>query len=260
MNIITDMWQYAEAAVHEDKCVEFEPIKNAACFFHAKTDLSYSYIAQFPKRAIISFRGTKNNIESWIKNFSALPLVGDKQINHFKSSLIHTTTNQPGIIHNGFYSIWEQSKKMVDDFISSIQPQKFSIEGYKIIVTGMSQGGAIATICARHLAKNRNIVPDLVTFGAPAQGTKEYVHQVNSLLTTHYRIVDGYDIVPTLPPEIAGFLHSGCKVELLVPWWHKYFYRIRDHFYSSYTKGLLKRFKNPEDQEALKEVLKRVII
>jgi hypothetical protein len=254
MNVVPEMWQFAEGSVHEEGCFQFEPIKSAKKFIQTKTEECFSYIAEYEDKTIIAFRGTKNNVKSWILNFSVYPLKGDKQIQHFKDELVHTQTKEKGIIHKGFYSIWEQSKKMIDDYVLSMRPDQ------KICVTGMSQGGAIATICARHLAKNRNIEPKLITFAAPAQGTLDYVTQVNELVKTHYRVVNGYDIVTFLPPIEAGFIHAGMKLELYTSWWHRFFLscRIKEHYYSSYTKSLLKRFTKPDEQEALKEVLKRV--
>jgi hypothetical protein len=138
---------------------------------------------------------------------------------------------------------------MVDNYVKEVQNKK-------IYITGVFQGGAIATICARHLAKNRNIIPELVTFGAPAQGLEKYALEIDSLLDTHYRVVNEHDFVPNLPSK--KFVQSGWEVILKNPWWYKFF-KSKNHSYYFYTKNLLKRFIKIEEQEELKKILKKVI-
>ncbi|MDD5650895.1 MAG: lipase family protein [Candidatus Nanoarchaeia archaeon] len=250
MNIIPDVWRYSEAADHGPKALDnFEFLKDKKLTKNDHKEC-FSYVSEEEKRVVFVFAGTKGNLKSWAKDFLALPLK--------KDSLINTKTNEPGIIHAGFYELWLKSKQMVDDTLVRAGDKE-------IVVGGMSQGGALAVLCARHLVKNRNVNKSnltLVTFGAPAQGIGEYATQVNELLSMHYRVVDGYDIVPTMPPAVAGFVHSGSLIWLKAPWWHKLFIfmKVRAHFYSSYTKGLLKKFTKLEDQTELKIVLKRVSI
>jgi predicted lipase len=242
------MWRYSEATEHGTKIDSFDFLVESKLTKNDREDC-YSFISEEKNRTVFTFGGTKGNLKSWVKNFLAYPLRSD--------SLVNTKTGEPGIIHAGFYSIWKESKKLVDNALTHIGDKE-------IYVTGMSQGGAVATICARHILKNRGFDKQklqLVTFGAPAQGLGEYVNQVNELVSTHFRVVDGYDIVPTLPPEAFGFLHSGALIWLKVAWWHRFFHRIRDHFYSSYTKGLIRKFKMSEENlRELKKILKRVRI
>lgn len=248
MNVLVDMWRYSEATEHGTKIDGFDFLSKSKLTKNDREEC-YSFFSEEPDRLVLVFGGTKGKLKSWIKNFLAFPLK--------KDTLVNTKTGEPGIIHSGFYSIWEQSKKIVDELLEKNK-------GKEIFVTGMSQGGAIATICARHLAKNRGISKDnlrVVTFGAPASGTDEYATQVNELLGEHYRVVDGYDIVPTLPPEKLGFEHAGSFIWLKVAWWHRFFHRIRDHFWSSYTKGLMGKFKSSEENMVeLRKVMSRVRI
>jgi hypothetical protein len=247
MNILVDMWRYSEASDHGIKIDSFDFLVNSKIIKNDCKDC-YSFISEEENRTVLCFSGTKGKLRSWIKNFIVYPL---------KSDSLVSTKGGPGIIHAGFYSVWQESKSLVDDVLKRIGNKD-------IYITGMSQGGAVATICARHIIKNRGFDKDkvhLVTFGAPAQGLGEYVNQVNEALSTHFRVVNGYDLVPTLPPDEFGFLHAGSLIWLRVPWWHKFFYKIGDHFYSTYTKSLMKKFKLSETNLIeLKKVLKRVKI
>lgn len=247
MNIIVDLWRYAEACCHEKKMNNFEFLKKNKLTKQNFTDC-FSFISEEKNRVVFAFAGTKDNFKSWIKDFFAFPLS--------KDSLVHTKTNEPGIIHRGFYELWEKSKPIIDEVLKRSA-------GKKILVTGMSQGGAVATLCARHLVKNRSVDKNnliLVSFGAPAQGVREYASRINELLGSHFRVVNGYDIVTTMPPEKLGFVHSGSFVWLKAAWWHRFFYRIRAHFWSSYTKKLLKKFTKEDETIELKIVLDRVTI
>jgi len=248
MNILTDLWRYAESTDHGPDALDgFDFLKNSKLTKNDHKEC-FAYISEEKDRVVYVFAGTKNNLKSWVKDFVTYPLAND--------SLINTKTGDPGIIHAGFYSIWEKSKKMVDDSLTRLN-------GREIFVTGMSQGGSSSSLCARHLVKNRGINKNnvtLVTYGAPAQGVTEYASQLNELLGVHFRVVDGYDIVPTMPPSKFGFTHGGSFVWLKVALWHRFFHRIRDHFYSSYTKGLMKKFPNQENLDALRIVLARVTI
>lgn len=248
MNILVDMWRYSEASSHEKTLGSLSFLGKITKNSHKEC---FSFVSEEETRVVFVFAGTRSNLVSWIKDFIAFPLS--------KDSLTNTKTNKPGIIHRGFYEIWEKSKPMVDEILKRSKDKE-------IFVTGMSQGGAVSTICARHLVKNRNVAKtniSLVTFGAPSQGTKEYASQVNELLQSHYRVVNGYDIVPTMPPKIAGFCHCGSFIWLKNPWWTRFFRKIKSHFYSSYTKSLIKKFTNQHfitEIEELEAILKRVVI
>jgi len=247
MNVIVDMWRYAESSNHakEFESYDFLKDKKITKCIHEEC---FSFVSEEENRIVFVFAGTQGNLKSWLLDFLALPISDE--------TTKHTKTKELGTIHSGFYSIWEKSKTMVDEIISRAGTKQ-------IFVTGMSQGGAVATLCARHLVKNRNVNKTnltLVSFGAPAQGLKEYASQINELISTHFRVVDGYDIVPTMPPIKLGFVHGGSFIWLSAPWWHKFIYKVKAHFYSSYTKGLMKKFTKPDELAELKIVLDRVNI
>jgi hypothetical protein len=63
-----------------------------------------------------------------------------------------------------------------------------------------------------------------------------------------------------MPPVKLGFVHGGSFIWLSAPWWHKFIYKVKAHFYSSYTKGLMKKFTKPDELAELKIVLDRVNI
>jgi hypothetical protein len=71
-----------------------------------------------------------------------------------------------------------------------------------VFYAGHSLGAALATLAASHRPPKA-----VYTFGSPRVGNEAFVATLRSVAV--YRVVDGTDIVTTLPPEIAGFRHAG---------------------------------------------------
>jgi predicted chitinase len=77
-----------------------------------------------------------------------------------------------------------------------------------VTVVGHSLGSALATLYAMENATNGKIHnPLLCTFASPRVGDAAFVAAFSTLPLTSWRIVNAPDIVPKLPPEIAGFQH-----------------------------------------------------
>lgn len=89
----------------------------------------------------------------------------------------------------------------------------------KIVITGHSLGGALATIFPTLLAMHdqndvlESLLGVLTTFGQPRVGDAGFRDYVDSLMgSSYYRMVYRFDIVPRVPldiPRIAPFKHSG---------------------------------------------------
>ncbi len=234
MNMIADLWRYACLAKSEPKTEKTNTLLcDSNVFIPMSNDTDYGYIAEFEDRVIISFRGTRGELKPWIENFDPYPLQCDLEKNMYLSTILKQGSWGKGIIHDGFYNAWLFFKPVIDDYLKQMPTYK------KIRITGHSRGGALCTLCSRHLAKNRGLRSTCISFGAPAQGVFEYAKELNSLSFQHIRVTHGYDIVPSLPPESLGFMHGGLHNWLPEPKIHKWFNKIRDHFYSSYTTGLI---------------------
>jgi predicted chitinase/pimeloyl-ACP methyl ester carboxylesterase len=78
--------------------------------------------------------------------------------------------------------------------------------GASVTVVGHSLGAALATMYTMENAgKVQN--PLLCTFASPRVGDADFVKAFAALPLTSWRIVNDPDVVPKLPPEIAGFEH-----------------------------------------------------
>jgi len=140
-------------------------------------------------------------------------------------------------IHNGFYDAWNTFKKPINQYINKILNIE-SLPFPKIEVTGHSKGSTLATLCCRHLAKNRRLPCSGIVFGTPRVGNKEFRNEFNILPINFTRVNLGYDIVKYVPPALWTFRHVGKSYWLKQPFWHKYFMKVHNHFPSNYNKKI----------------------
>ncbi|KAJ8324151.1 hypothetical protein O5D80_007357 [Batrachochytrium dendrobatidis] len=161
------------------------------------------------KSIVIIFRGTASSHE-WRTNlnFAKAKL----------SPLLFTGsvgTIPPNVmLHSGFQKaylkIQEQLRFSLNVIVSKF-PQ------YKIIVTGHSLGGALASIAimdiALHHKKHMAAQMHLYTYGMPRTGNGAWANWVNKVgFGSVYRIVRTNDPVPHLPVNLIGYKHFGTGV------------------------------------------------
>jgi hypothetical protein len=249
MNAIAYAWQYAELASHAPESDSDRPLLKNSIFTPLENDEDYGYIAEFSDKIIIAFQGSKN-LKAWISDFTAFPMRWDDKLKD-------TRNGQPGTIHNGFYEGWSNFKEPIEDYLLTYSGSTKSAcaDTWKknsllpLYVYGHSRGGALGALCARHIAKNLGVPCSCIIFGSPAQGNSQYRDQFNLLPINCTDVTHGYEFTRDLPPEAAGFRRAGRPLWLPEPIIHKYFYKIRDHFYSTTTKALIAYSKG--DSEAL---------
>lgn len=246
MNILAKMWQMSEAINHN---IIDDPLFQGTKYLQTfKTELDEIYIAEFLNEIIICGHGTLNN-KAWLLDFTPFPL----QENH--------------TIHDRFYAGFAALKPSVDNYFKMLlntSGNDFSSCTKKVYCTGHSRGSTNATLIARHLAKNRNLKCYNINFGCPAMFTDAGREEYNLLPIWTTRVVNAWDIVPTSHIINIAFHHVDNlqHINTVGTGWHDWFQwrRVMDHFYSEYTKSLIKYCKNKKDDEgvlALQETLKR---
>lgn len=83
----------------------------------------------------------------------------------------------------------------------------------KVIVTGHSLGGALATFCALDLKLQHNETDlQLYTLGSPRVGNEGFFNFFHNWIGDSVRIVHNFDIVPSLPPTFLGYHHIAREV------------------------------------------------
>ena len=114
-----------------------------------------------------------------------------------------------GRVHRGFNTetddLWPRIEKTLHVDVIGEKPVWFC---------GHSLGGAMATICAGRCFMSDEVKnPEgLFTYGSPRVGDKQYINYVKDI--QHIRWVNNNDIVPRLPPRLAGFRHHGREMYL----------------------------------------------
>ncbi|KAL8684619.1 MAG: hypothetical protein Q9224_006231 [Gallowayella concinna] len=111
-------------------------------------------------------------------------------------------------IHRGFRNSWEEIK------IAVLVNMKKAVErhpDYRIVVTGHSLGGAVATLAAaelRRLSDHFLAETELYTFGSPRIANKEAAEWMSGQSRYSWRITNENDLVPRLPPHMLGYHHT----------------------------------------------------
>lgn len=87
----------------------------------------------------------------------------------------------------------------------------------RLVVTGHSLGGALAQLAAfylhRDLFGDSGQVAAVYTFGSPRVfGIEQARHLEGASPYPHFRVVNGADLVPRVPPVALGFRHTGRNV------------------------------------------------
>jgi predicted lipase len=139
---------------------------------------------------VFVFRGSANT-EDWLDDFYAIPL---------KDPAL-------GVVHSGMHRGVPEAYLWIKHMLSMLpQPDD-------VILTGHSLGGAHARLMAGLLAADKNPATQLVTFGSPKPGC-QLLKELVAATVEHLSYRHCEDIVPTLPPDIFGYVHTEPWIEL----------------------------------------------
>jgi Lipase (class 3) len=222
MNTIQDIWRYANLAYDEPVDSNSSILLKDSTFTRMKNDTDFFFIADFPRdpeRVIISFRGTPGKPKPWISNLD------------FKA----VRDIDGGTVHEGFYLGWNSFEQTINDYVQTVHPT------VPIFCTGHSRGAALSTLCAFHLVKKFPFHKiSNINFGCPKVGKADFRDSYNYLPIYTSRVVNGYDLVPSLPLWDMGFRDLCPSIDLYEPFWHNWIFKIHDHI--TYDKAV-KRYK-----------------
>ncbi|KAL8906649.1 MAG: hypothetical protein Q9207_001903 [Kuettlingeria erythrocarpa] len=111
-------------------------------------------------------------------------------------------------VHRGFKNSWGEIERAVMDNMrraAELHPD------YRIVVTGHSLGGAVATLAAGALRKvddHFKAATELYTFGSPRVGNDNAANWLSDQSHLSWRITNEDDLVPRLPPRAFGYHHT----------------------------------------------------
>ena len=142
-----------------------------------------AYMIHSDEVVIISPRGTNENPTDLVTDLKALQVLYEEGV---------------GKAHKGFYGSFKLTKRFIAEYLRRF----FIKDHHKVIVTGHSLGGAMATLTAEWIRRDPALnVPNkdlmLYTYASPRAGNKVFTDNASEL--THYRAVSHLDPVPLLP-------------------------------------------------------------
>lgn len=138
---------------------------------------------------VISFRGSRS-VRNWISN----ALFGT----------VGTTICPTCSSHAGFWSSWLEAQNNV---VAAVNQARTQFPSYRIVATGHSLGGALASLAAGSL-RQRGLTVDLYTYGAPKVGFEAMAQFLTSTTNGQsFRVTHRADPVPKLPPTTLRYRH-----------------------------------------------------
>ncbi|KFY71565.1 hypothetical protein V499_08225 [Pseudogymnoascus sp. VKM F-103] len=107
--------------------------------------------------------------------------------------------------HAGFATAWYEPRSAI---LAALKTTRAQYPSYKIVITGHSLGGAVATLAAGDL-RSQGYAADLYTYGSPRVGNGAFASWVSAQPGVTARVTHVNDPVPRLPPMlIAGYRHT----------------------------------------------------
>jgi predicted lipase len=137
-------------------------------------------------------------------------------------------------VHTGFYEQYEKVKSEIYNIV------RINTHLKKVIITGHSLGGALATLCSLDMAINfplREII--CVTFGSPRVGNLSFARLFNKKVKNSYRYVNGDDTVCKVPMVAFNYKHVSIKIKIgKKKWWRYFSGSTDDHYPMAYKESL----------------------
>ncbi|MCK1636647.1 lipase family protein [Bradyrhizobium sp. 157] len=148
------------------------------------------YVVEGNDIIVVVFRGTEDELD-WRTNVNArfVALQGGTRV------------------HTGFF----QAYWPIRDSMFEVVKRVIKAKPRPVYITGHSLGGALALMATAELANGddatvRDCVAACYTFGCPRAGDASFDIYVKAPL---YRITNGVDLVPAIPPAMLGYRHVG---------------------------------------------------
>lgn len=195
-----------------------------------ETECVYGIVRDSTSQTItLSFRGTEMGINSqvsisnWLTNVNALKV--SEPLPDILSEKL-PTIEKVGI-HKGFHDYLQDPTENPLDHEQTTKLDQIKLDllsilsrypNHKIVVTGHSLGGALATLASYYFALDKDFAKQVpitcINFGAPRVGGYKFSQAIHALqemkLLRILRVVNKSDSVTTLPP--GPFYHVGFQI------------------------------------------------
>lgn len=181
-----------------------------ASFTGSKTGIGgYVSTDSSRKEIVLSVRGSIN-IRNWLTNLD----FGQEDC---------SLTSGCGV-HSGFQNAWKEISAAATAAVAKARKANPS---FKVVATGHSLGGAVATLGAANLRVGGTPV-DIYTYGSPRVGNSQLAGFISNQAGGEFRVTNAKDPVPRLPPLVFGYRHTSPEYWLSGAGGDKVDYTIND--------------------------------
>ena len=114
-------------------------------------------------------------------------------------------------MHQGFQFVYYAIRKNLINLVTTIGKDCTAV-----LITGHSLGGALATLAMPDILNvlPGNVSPTLYNLASPRVGHGDFENYFDSHINVCYRVVNTWDVVPHVPPALAGYVHVGNQVNI----------------------------------------------
>lgn len=173
------------------------------------------------KLLVLAFRGS-TTLKDWVYDLAASRVVfGGNNLKEFdKYTAMNARGEDKPKVHNGYNSYARAALRLTIDFENNGKKERIvdilkNHKNVKMILTGHSLGGAVATIFAERLVSmgiSKEQIP-VITFGSPAVGNKQFVKEYGNKINL-IRVVTAKDPVPgVFQTFFSGYQQFGEKIK-----------------------------------------------
>lgn len=164
-------------------------------------DKRLGWVCRDNRRLIVTFRGTQTTGD-WLHDFTFIPAP-------------YRPFPDKATVHEGFQTVYYAVR---DNLLKLVAANSSGIT--ELLVTGHSLGAAVALLAMpdllNYLQTSLGIKasPILYNFAGPRPGHPDFKDLFNSAVNLCWRVVNVWDIVPRVPPILAGYVHVGNELDI----------------------------------------------
>ena len=184
-------------ATYSNRCDDNDFCMTAK-FSNKDTDTQGFLGVAYDNTYVVAFRGSEETgLADWITDVKFTP-----------ASFPYVKGVGPEVkVHQGFIEAYQSVRDVVMEGVKGTPHQR-------VICTGHSLGGALATLCALDIQSNVSAkTVYCYTYGSPKVGNAQFAAAYNKQVSHTFRFVNASDMVPSLPPglyeHIGQFHHLG---------------------------------------------------
>ncbi|PNH05267.1 Lipase [Tetrabaena socialis] len=182
-----------------------------------KTDTQVWLHSDVERREVaIAFRGTQ--MVKWKDIATDVRVAPCSRLEPLDDSADAPLSAHKTWVHTGFQHAYDSVQGPLYQLLDAVTVPAPGAMPWRVLVTGHSLGGALATLAAYDLAKRKRTPASaqqaisLYSYGAPRVGNEPFVEEFDQLVRNTWRVTNAHDIVPSVP-HLMGYRHVGRAVQ-----------------------------------------------